>query len=136
MSSLSSLNGTSVNSAISTTTNSSLNLNSSQFLQLLTTQLKNQDPSDPVSASDFTSQLAQLSTLDSLNSLNTNFSSLLSLQQINNGSNLIGKTVSYTDPNTNNAASGVVSSLAIQSGAVSLSINNVNVPISSILSVQ
>lgn len=40
------------------------------FLRLLTTQLKNQDPSDPVRNEDFVAQLAQFSSLEQLTSAN------------------------------------------------------------------
>ena len=49
-------------------TASNLNLNTSQFLQLLTKQLQYQDPSNPISSTDFLAQLAQFSTLSGVQS--------------------------------------------------------------------
>ena len=51
------------------------------FLKLLTAQLKNQDPLNPVSNSDFTAQLAQFSTLSGVQQLNTSTQQMLALQQ-------------------------------------------------------
>ena len=49
-----------------------------RFLTLLTTQLKNQDPLNPLDNSQMTSQLAQISTVDGISQLNTTLQSLLS----------------------------------------------------------
>src|SRR5690349_21740499 len=42
-----------------------------RFLQLLVTQLKNQDPLNPLDNAQITTQLAQLSTVTGINKLNT-----------------------------------------------------------------
>jgi flagellar basal-body rod modification protein FlgD len=50
---------------------------SDRFLTLLTTQLKNQDPLNPMDNAQMTSQLAQISTVDGIEKLNTTLQSLL-----------------------------------------------------------
>jgi flagellar basal-body rod modification protein FlgD len=47
------------------------------FLTMLTTQLQNQDPLNPMDNSQMTSQLAQISTLEGIQGLNTTLTSLL-----------------------------------------------------------
>ena len=42
----------------------------SMFMQLLTAQLKNQDPLNPVDPTEFTSQLVQFNMLDQLTQIN------------------------------------------------------------------
>lgn len=49
----------------------------SRFLTLLTTQLKNQDPTSPMENAELTSQLAQMSTVDGIERLNSLFSQLM-----------------------------------------------------------
>ena len=49
----------------------------SKFLTLLTTQLKNQDPLNPLDNAQVTSQLAQISTVDGIERLNATMSKLL-----------------------------------------------------------
>jgi flagellar basal-body rod modification protein FlgD len=50
----------------------------SRFLKLLTTQLKNQDPLNPLDNAQMTSQLAQISTVDGIERLNATLQSLIS----------------------------------------------------------
>ena len=45
-------------------------LGSDAFLQLLVTKLKNQDPTNPQTDTDFVAQLAQFSSLEQLTSIN------------------------------------------------------------------
>lgn len=66
------------------------------FLKMLVTQLKNQDPLNPMDGADFTAQLAQFSSLEQLQNVNTQLE-FLSLYQVslNNAQsvNLLGKDV-------------------------------------------
>ena len=48
-----------------------------RFLKLLTEQLKNQDPLNPMDNAQMTSQLAQISTVDGIDKLNKTLTSLL-----------------------------------------------------------
>jgi flagellar basal-body rod modification protein FlgD len=64
-----------------------------QFLELLVTQLKNQDPINPVNNEDFVAQLAQLQTLDQSIKLSEMTQSLLLQSTIATGASLIGKQV-------------------------------------------
>lgn len=66
------------------------------FLALLTTQLKNQDPLDPMESSEFTSQLVQFSGVEQSINTNKKLEQLVQLQtsnQLNSAVAFIGKTV-------------------------------------------
>jgi flagellar basal-body rod modification protein FlgD len=67
------LNGTGSSSSSSSVAKSQQD----RFLTLLTTQLKNQDPLNPLDNAQMTSQLAQISTLDGITKLNATLESLL-----------------------------------------------------------
>ncbi|GIW78948.1 MAG: flagellar basal body rod modification protein FlgD [Gemmatales bacterium] len=105
-----------------------------QFLNLLLIQLQNQDPLNPVSQSDFTDQLTQLSTLESLNSLNSNIQSLIALQQLTQGANLIGKVVRYNVPN-DGEQSGLVSAVNIVDNSVQLIVDGKPISLSQVVGV-
>jgi flagellar basal-body rod modification protein FlgD len=135
----------SVGSATSSSASSALNSSSTgfnaqigfqQFFQLLIAQLQNQDPSQPMSSTDFINELAQLSSLSGIQQVNTNFSTLLSQQMLTGGTSLLGQTVSYTNPSNNAQASGTVTAVGENQGAGQVTINNTAVPIANVLNVQ
>jgi flagellar basal-body rod modification protein FlgD len=105
-----------------------------QFLQLLVAQMKSQNPLEPTSNQEFLGQLAQFSTLSGIETLNSNFSDLMSLQQITQGSSLIGKQVAYMDPE-NQAVSGIVHSVAVTDGKMQLQVGGNLVTLDRILGV-
>ena len=112
-----------------TVVNPSSNLNESDFLNLLVSQLENQDPLDPESSSDFASQMAQFSSLTGIDDLNSSFSQLY-------GVNLLGLSVQATDPSTNTNYSGEVTGTSIQNNAVYLTVNGSSIPASWVTSVS
>lgn len=59
----------------------SVEAETNKFLTLLVTQLKNQDPMNPLDNAQLTSQLAQLSTVTGVNKLNTTLEALKSSYQ-------------------------------------------------------
>jgi flagellar basal-body rod modification protein FlgD len=109
-------------------------LNTDQLLQLLVSQLQNQDPLDPVTNQDFFNQLTSLNTVEGLSSLNANFSQMLQLQQLSQGADLVGKTVNYT-PTGGAPTTGTVSSVAAQNGQFVLTVGSNQVTLSQIQSV-
>jgi len=87
------------------------------FLNLFVTQLKHQDPLEPMDANKITEQLAQLATVESLSSLDNRFENMLHLEQMNTAKDLIGFSVSYLDED-GAKASGVVDDVRLQGGDV------------------
>src|SRR5450755_3735385 len=74
--------------------------NFSTFLTLLTTQLKNQDPTSPMDSSQFTQQLVQFSQVEQQINTNTNLNTLITQGQTQagvNASSYLGKTVTVTN---------------------------------------
>ena len=75
-------------------------LGMTQFLTMLVAQLKNQDPLNPMSGTDFTAQLAQFSSLEQQFATNKNLVSIqeaLSAQGKDGIIDYIGKTVKVND---------------------------------------
>ncbi|WP_332878367.1 flagellar hook assembly protein FlgD [Massilia sp. S19_KUP03_FR1] len=86
----------------------SVEADTNKFLTLLVTQLKNQDPMNPLDNAQLTSQLAQLSTVTGVNKLNTTLESLKSSYQSSeamSATNMIGHGV-FVDGSFVNVASG------------------------------
>ena len=71
-----------------------------EFLTLFTTQLKNQDPTDPVKNEAFVAQLAQFSQLEASVAMKTSMENLVSSMsndRMLGAASLIGKSVSIPD---------------------------------------
>jgi len=110
-------------------------INTDQFLQLLVAQLQNQDPLDPVSDRDFINQLATLNTVQGIQSLNANFAEMLKLQQLTQGADLIGKTVTFAPAGGGDPRSGTVSAVSVQDGAFVLNVGSDKVALAQIQNV-
>ena len=90
-------------------------LGQSDFLDLMITQLTNQDPTNPVQNEDFVAQMAQFSTLTGIQELNTSFATLsqtLLQGQTLEAAGLVGKDVliasGTTELSEGQGASGAV----------------------------
>lgn len=111
-------------------TNSNNGMNEQDFLQLLITELQNQDPTNPLDPTDEASQLAQFSSLQATNNLDSAFSQFSQMSELTQGATLIGKTVSVTSGN--NTVTGTVQSVQMSNGNAMLQINNQLYPMSGI----
>jgi flagellar basal-body rod modification protein FlgD len=87
---------TPVNQYVKTSSGSGDNLGKNDFLQLLTTQLQNQDPLEPIKNEEWLAQLAQFNSLEQMQNLNKTMTSLTSLQTLTQTASLIGKTIDAT----------------------------------------
>ncbi len=104
------------------------------FMALLLAQIKNQDPLEPMDNSEFMTQLTQMNSLNELQSINTNIEALLSEGQFSNAAAMIGKKVEYSlDGET--TLTGIVTAATIQDGAVVVTIDGVDVPLSDVTKV-
>jgi flagellar basal-body rod modification protein FlgD len=61
-----------------------------EFLRLLTTQLSNQDPLNPMDNTQFASQLAEFSGVEQLMNISSGMEQLAMAQAVNNGTDMIG----------------------------------------------
>ena len=73
-------------SSTSTTQTPKNTLGKDDFLNLLVTQMQNQDPLDPMQGTDFAAQLAQFSSLEQLTDINTNLQQSLQASELLSGS--------------------------------------------------
>lgn len=78
--------------------------NFNEFLQLLTTQLQNQNPLDPLDTNQFTQQLVEFASVQQQVDMNTNMQTLISLQQTTAATQalqLVGSTVTLNGNSAN-----------------------------------
>lgn len=95
-----SVTGLSLTGSTVTSTPTGSTMTQSDFLQLLTTQLQDQDPTQPMDNSQMAAELAQFATLSTdqniystLQTMNGNISSNMQTSQVLGASNLVGKQV-------------------------------------------
>lgn len=96
-----------------------------EFLQLLITQLQNQDPFEPVKNQDLLQQMSAVRQLQSNIELQQTLEDITLQQQISSAGALIGKLVQGLDGNLDRV-NGLVTSVAVQSGQVYLELDNGN----------
>lgn len=106
-----------------------------EFISLLVTQLQNQDPLEPVKQEEYLGQLAQFSTLEGIEKLNANFAQLLQLQQLTQGTELLGRKVSFTDPLSGQSHEGLVDAVDVSNGQIALSVEGRQVGLDQVASV-
>ncbi len=82
-------------------------LGQNDFLQLMIAQLQAQNPLEPSNGNEYVTELAQFTQLEQTTNLATS-------SELSNAVQLIGHTVTYTDPATGASATGTVQS--VQSG--------------------
>lgn len=106
------------------------------FMQLLVSQLQNQDPLEPVQNEDFVAQLATFSSLEQLEGLNDGMTGLLLLEQggqitaqLAEGSSLIGQQVGWYDPSSDLSGSGVVESVKVVDDLTTVTVAGQDIPL-------
>ena len=73
------------------------------YMNLLVTQLQNQNPLEPMSNEDMSAQLAQFSQLEQLENLNQSFDQVLENTERSFANAMIGKQVSFVDMDSINS---------------------------------
>lgn len=98
-------------------------LKTEDFINMMITQLQNQDPLNPTDNSELLSQMSQIGQLQSNTTMQQTLKSLVLQNQIGSAGNLIGKVVRGLDDN-NETVNGIVTSVRVQDDAVRLELDN------------
>jgi flagellar basal-body rod modification protein FlgD len=111
-------------------------LGKDQFLQLLVTQLKNQDPMEPMQDKDFIAQMAQFSALEQTMNMATELTALR--QSASLASGLLGKTVGWVETTSSGVTmhSGVVEGIVRRDGIQYVKVAGKEVKIDDLLSIS
>ncbi len=125
----------STTAAQSTSTTSKPLLDPQAFLQVLVAQLQYQDPTTPVDTAAFMNQTATLSQVQTMNTMSSTLESLMHMQQVQAGTAMLGKSVTYTDP-TGATHTGVVSGVSGAGTDVTVKVGTVDVALSTITEIQ
>ena len=104
---------------------SSLPITQNQFLQMLMTELQNQNPMNPNSSDpmSFVTELAQFTQVEQETDTAESTATIASGQTTASAISLLGHNVNYTDPTTGATDTGTVQSVDITSSGPTLTIN-------------
>ncbi len=118
-------------------------LGKDDFLKLLITQLKYQDPLEPTDNKDFIAQMAQFSSLEQMTNMSEGFRDLAQIQNqimyetsVGHAISLIGRFVSGYAPETTEQVSGIVTGMKIIDGMPNVIVNTKAIPLSHIEEVK
>jgi flagellar basal-body rod modification protein FlgD len=111
-------------------------LGKDQFLQILVTQLRNQDPMQPMEDKEFIAQMAQFSSLEQTMNMSKEITSLK--QSAGMAAGLIGKEVSWTEDTQNGTVenNGIVNSILWRNGSQYVKVGTAEVAMDDIISVS
>ena len=113
--------GTPSSSSSVNTAAQSATVNYNQFLQLLVTELQNQDPTAPTDPTQYMSQLASFSSVAQQIQTNSKLDTMLTSSALSQAESLIGQNVTSADGLT----SGTVASVTLSTGgAVTATLSN------------
>ena len=101
------------------------------FLKILSSQIRSQNPLEPLKDTEFIAQMAQFSQLEQITSVAKDMKALTMSSQLAQGASLIGKSVTYQPANGDPAVTGRVDSLNIGGDGRSMSptVNGVSVDV-------
>lgn len=104
------------------------------FLTLLTTQLKNQDPTSPLDTNQFTQQITQMTGVEQQLLSNQLLQQLVDVQGgLSAGATLIGKVITAPGAKASDPPiSGVVSAVQQLNGQTLLTVGNALVPLTAV----
>lgn len=119
-------NSTSVSTQATATTKAtepSNQLGKDAFLRILVTQMKNQNPLEPLKDTEFIGQMAQFSSLEQLTNLNTTMNQFVGGQgnsALSDYADLIGKKVSWeqTQNEETKSGEGIIKAVSMKNGEV------------------
>lgn len=109
-------------------------LDGEAFMQLLVTQLRNQDPSSPMDTNQMIAQTTQLAMMEKLTNMDTTNQEAFALQMRTSAAALIGHTVSYLDKN-GDTQSGVASSVSYAGAVPVVTVGDKQINLDAILGV-
>lgn len=114
-------------------------LGKDEFLKLLITELKYQDPTNPMQDREFISQMAQFSSLEQMLNFNTNMSKLVENVSFQSSFELLGRIVDVevqgiTDENGNTRIiNGTVEAVSKKENEIYVRVNGEDYPSSNII---
>jgi len=114
----------------------SKDLDKDAFMQLLIAQLKNQDPENTMDQKDMMNQLTQMTSMEQMTNISKSLTSMANFSMLSQSASLIGRTVSYKDPQTGSTASGQATSVVMTQGTPYVKVNGQAIKLDAVSSIE
>lgn len=105
------------------------------FMNMLVSELQNQDPTNPTDSSTIMSQIGTIQSIESTQQLQSTMQSMQLSQDVTTANNLLGRQITGLDTG-NNTVTGVVNSVAIAGGNITLNVANSTVTLNNVSSIS
>ena len=109
-------------------------LSSEAFLQMMITQLQNQDPLEPTGNDELLNQISQMRSLQSNIELGETLTSITNNQQLSSAASFIGKTITASVQTAagSRQVSGVVTRAFVAEGQAFIGVGDDSIPVSGV----
>lgn len=118
-----------------TTSKTASTENGEQFMSLLLAQLTNQNPLEPMDDTQMVSQMVSMNSLEELKKISEAMTAMTKTSQFTSATTLMDKSVTYLNSD-NEEVSGTVSAITMGDTDVYLTVDDVPVALSSLVSVN
>lgn len=110
-------------------------LEEADFMKLLITQLKTQDPTNPMNDKEFMGQMAQMTSLKQMNQMAENMKSFTKDFSFTKAVGLVNKTITWVNEN-GEMQNGVVESIKVRNGDTFLKVDGNEITINQLSEVR
>jgi len=111
-------------------------LGQDKYLKLLVTQLRYQDPQNPMQNHEFAAQMAQFSSLEQMTKMNSSMDKFINSAKMGESYVMLGKEVSWYDTGTHEMSKGVVQAIVLTDNRPMLRVGNIDVDPASVTGVR
>ena len=110
-------------------------LTSSDFLELLVTEMQNQDPLEPMTNDQILTQLSSMRELEANQSLTQSIENLATGQNVTSAAALVGREITGLDA-SGSPVSGIVDSATVTDGSATLVVGGDSLPLGNVQTVR
>jgi flagellar basal-body rod modification protein FlgD len=107
-----------------------------KYLKLLITQLRYQDPHNPLQNHEFAAQMAQFSTLEQMTKMNGSMEKFINSARLGESYAMLGKEVSWYDIDTRGLNSGIVNAIVLTDNHPMLRVGRIDIDPAEIVGVR
>ena len=110
-------------------------LTAQDFMQLLTVQLENQDPTTPMDSNQEMQQIVQISSMQNMSTMSTDLTQMTASQTWSLANSYLGRQATLNDAN-GNPVSGQITAIDTSQTTPQVQVNGTYYPLTSVTSIQ